>query len=104
MMNMYEPSYSSHMNRKVWEDVVSSPTFTKPPKISQLIILAQMSAPVSSEAVVSQAERPKVVSMEVTPPMPTAPRSPQLKKSDAKEKQKKPLLVRHSPRKNPNIQ
>lgn len=91
------------MNRNIWEDLISSTTFTTLPEINQRIILEQIASLVSFETIVSQAEGPEVVSLEVSPPVPTTPRSLRLKKSTTKEKQKKHILVRHSLRKTPEV-
>lgn len=87
-------SCSRYMNWQVWEDLVSSPKFSKLLQWNQKIILKQMVETVSSKATVSEAEALEVVSMEATPSVPTVLRSPRPKKSATKENQNKPVLVR----------
>lgn len=80
--------------------------FTTFPEVNQSTILLQMTATnlgedATSEAVVFDVVAPEVSSMEVMPTVPTAPRSHRPKKLATKEKQKKLMPVRHSPRKKP---
>lgn len=73
------------------------------PEWNQKIILEEISTkPVSSKVVVSQAEAPKVMSMEAMPSVLIALWLPRPNQSISKEKQKRPqlVLVRQSPRRN----
>lgn len=67
----------------------------------KLIIATNPIEAVSFETVISDASGLEISSMEATTPMPTTPRMSRPKHSTTKEKQKKPMSVGHSPRKNP---
>lgn len=97
------------MNHKVWEDLFSNPIFATLPEINRRTILKQITATnltkvVSFEAVISNATALEISSMETMPVVPTMTKLPMLKQPATKDKQKKPMLVRQSLRKNPKVQ